>query len=86
MSDAQTPQEIARVWAALPQHTREDFQQLIARDLPDTEGAVIVKADEHELGADEATIVGERMAFIKLSTGHMYGLSFVPRPPEALLH
>ena len=86
MSDAQTPQEIARVCAAPPQHTREDFQQLIARDLPDTEGVVIVKADEHELGADEATIVGERMAFIKLSTGHMYGLSFVPRPPEALLH
>jgi hypothetical protein len=82
----QTAEEIARVWAALPQSTRDDFQQLIARDLPDTAAAVIVEVDEHELDADEATIVGEHLATVVLSTGHMYGLSFVPRPPGALLH
>jgi hypothetical protein len=76
----------SRAWAALPEHTRDALQRQIARDLPDTAGARIVEVDEHELDADEAEIVGERVAIIVLDTGHMYGLSFVPRPPEALLH
>ena len=39
---------------------------------------MIVEADEHELEADEATIVGERLAFIMLDSHHMYAMSFVP--------
>ena len=83
---AQTPEEIAAAWAALPQHTRDCLQQLIARDLPDTKGATIVEVDEHELEGGEAEFDGERLAIIVLDTGHMYGLSFVPRPLGALLH
>ena len=59
---------------------------LIARDLPDTKGATIVEVDEHELEGGEAEFDGERLAIIVLDTGHMYGLSFVPRPLGALLH
>ena len=59
---------------------------MIARDLPDTKGAVIVEVDDHELEADEAEFDGERLAIIVLDIRHMYGLSFVPRPLGALLH
>jgi hypothetical protein len=58
----------------------------IARDLPDTKGAVIVEVDEHELEADEAEIEGEHLAIVVLSTHHMYAACFVPRPPGTLLH
>ena len=78
--------EIAAAWAALPPYTRDGLQQLIAHDLPDTKDAVIVEVDVSEIEAGEAEFDGERLAFIMLSSGHMYGLSFVPRPPEALLH
>ena len=83
---AMTPDEIAAAWAALPEHTRDALQQQIARDLPDTAGATITEVDEHELDADEATIVGEHLAIVVLSTHHMYASCFVPRPPGALLH
>ena len=54
--------------------------------LPDTKGATITKVDVHELEADEAEVVGEHLAIVVLSTHHMYGACFVPRPPGALLH
>ena len=67
-------------------HARGRLQQQIARDLPDTKGATITEVDVHELEADEAEIVGEHLAIVLLSTHHMYGACFVPRPPGALLH
>jgi hypothetical protein len=74
-------------WTPIPIVGRRlAYTRSTGRDLPATQGAVIVEVDEHELDADEAEFEGERLAIIVLDTVHMYGLSFVPRPPGALLH
>jgi hypothetical protein len=71
---------------AQPAPKTNPLRRAAARDLPNTQGAVIVEVDVHELDAGEAEFDGERLAIVVLDTGHMYGLSFVARPPGARLH
>ena len=76
--------EVLEAWDALPHYTRDWLKELIARDLPDTRHAVLVEVDvaRNEDEEDDATM----SVLIERSTGHLYGASFVPRPPGARLH
>jgi hypothetical protein len=76
----QSPEEIREAWASLPQDVRNHLLRQIVHDEPATTGAVLVEVDVCAETADEMNVV------IELTTGHMYGYSWVARPPGASLH